>query len=107
MDSLQSTIDAAWEGRAELAPERSPASVREAVNEVLEALDAGHLRVAEKRDGNWITHQWVKKAVLLSFRPAHNQPIGLGGAQRSEEHTSELQSHVNLVCRLLLEKKKK
>src|SRR5690242_11375874 len=81
MDSLQSTIDAAWEGRAELAPERSPASVREAVTEVLEALDAGHLRVAEKRDGNWITHQWVKKAVLLSFRLAHNQPIGLAGAQ--------------------------
>jgi len=79
MDSLQSTIDAAWEGRAELAPDRAPASVREAVNEVIEALDSGRLRVAEKRDGAWITHQWIKKAVLLSFRLAPNQSIGLAG----------------------------
>jgi 2,3,4,5-tetrahydropyridine-2-carboxylate N-succinyltransferase len=51
------------------------------VNEVIEALDAGRLRVAEKRDGAWITHQWIKKAVLLSFRLAPNQPIGLAGPQ--------------------------
>jgi len=81
MDSLQSTIDAAWEGRTELAPDRAPGAVRAAVSEVVDALDAGRLRVAEKRDGAWITHQWIKKAVLLSFRLAPNQPIGLAGPQ--------------------------
>src|SRR3954453_14788529 len=81
METLQSTIDAAWEGRAELAPGRAPAAVVAAVDEVIDALDAGRLRVAEKRDGEWITHQWIKKAVLLSFRLAPNQPIGLAGAQ--------------------------
>ena len=79
MDSLQSTIESAWEGRADLSPERAPAAVREAVAEVIEALDAGRVRVAEKRDGAWITHQWIKKAVLLSFRLSGNQPIGLAG----------------------------
>ena len=81
MDSLQSTIDAAWEARAELSPTAAPASVRDAVAHVLDALDRGHVRVAEKIDGAWVTHQWIKKAVLLSFRLADNAPIGLAGPQ--------------------------
>jgi 2,3,4,5-tetrahydropyridine-2-carboxylate N-succinyltransferase len=48
---------------------------------VIDALDRGALRVAEKIDGAWVTHQWVKKAVLLSFRLADNAPIGLAGPQ--------------------------
>jgi 2,3,4,5-tetrahydropyridine-2-carboxylate N-succinyltransferase len=79
MDNLQSTIDSAWDARAELSPASAPAAVREAVAHVIDALDAGRLRVAEKRDGAWITHQWIKKAVLLSFRLADNAPIGLAG----------------------------
>jgi len=79
MDQLQATLDAAWETRANLTPAGAPAAVREAVSEVIDALDAGRLRVAEKRDGGWVTHQWIKKAVLLSFRLADNQPIGLAG----------------------------
>jgi 2,3,4,5-tetrahydropyridine-2-carboxylate N-succinyltransferase len=79
MDNLQSTIDAAWEARAELAPARAPAAIRDAVAHVIDELDAGRLRVAEKRDGAWVTHQWIKKAVLLSFRLADNVPIGLAG----------------------------
>jgi 2,3,4,5-tetrahydropyridine-2-carboxylate N-succinyltransferase len=75
----QATIDAAWEARANLTPAGAPADVRAAVNEVIDALDAGRLRVAEKRDGAWVTHQWIKKAVLLSFRLADNHPIGLAG----------------------------
>jgi 2,3,4,5-tetrahydropyridine-2-carboxylate N-succinyltransferase len=77
MQDLQATIDAAWERRAELAPRSAPADVREAVETVIGELDAGRLRVAEKLDGRWITHQWVKKAVLLSFRLADSVPIGL------------------------------
>jgi 2,3,4,5-tetrahydropyridine-2-carboxylate N-succinyltransferase len=79
MDTLQSTIDSAWEARAALSPASAPAPVRDAVAHVVDELDAGRLRVAEKRDGEWITHQWIKKAVLLSFRLADNAPIGLAG----------------------------
>jgi len=81
MDNLQATLDAAWEARAGLSPSDAPAAVREAVDHVIAELDAGHLRVAEKRGGAWITHQWIKKAVLLSFRLADNEPIGLAGPQ--------------------------
>jgi len=81
MSDLQSTIDAAWETRAELSPKTAPSAVQDAVGHVLAELDAGRLRVAEKIGGAWQTHQWVKKAVLLSFRLADNAPIGLAGPQ--------------------------
>jgi 2,3,4,5-tetrahydropyridine-2,6-dicarboxylate N-succinyltransferase len=79
MDALQSTIESAWEARNTLSSGNAPAPLREAVMHVIDGLDAGRLRVAEKRDGAWITHQWIKKAVLLSFRLADNAPIGLAG----------------------------
>src|SRR5437660_11542242 len=79
MDDLQQTVDAAWESRASLSPASAPAAVRDAVARIIDDLDAGRLRVAEKRDGAWTTHQWIKKAVLLSFRLADNMPIGLAG----------------------------
>ena len=75
---LQTTIDAAWERRAEINPE-SDGDVRDAVHAALGALDRGELRVAEKRDGKWHTNQWLKKAVLLSFRLADSELIGGGG----------------------------
>ena len=75
MSDLQPTIDAAWESRATLAPSAAPAAVRDAVAHVIGELDAGRLRVAERVDGAWITHQWIKKAVLLSFRLADNAPM--------------------------------
>ena len=64
---LQNAIDRAWEARETLSPS-SGGAVRDAVNAALEALDSGRLRVAEKQDRDWIVHQWLKKAVLLSFR---------------------------------------
>jgi 2,3,4,5-tetrahydropyridine-2,6-dicarboxylate N-succinyltransferase len=81
MASLQQTIDAAWEVRTDLSPSRASADVRDAVRHVIDELGAGRLRVAEKIDGAWVTHQWIKKAVLLSFRLADNAPIGLAGPQ--------------------------
>ncbi len=68
MNDLQTTIDAAWETRATLAPATAPAAVRDAVAHVIDELDAGRVRVAEKLNGDWVVRQWVKKAVLLSFR---------------------------------------
>ena len=79
MEPLQQTIDAAWERRADLDPATAPAPIREAVDFVIGELDAGRLRVAEKRGSEWVTHQWLKKAVLLSFRLSHTVPIGLAG----------------------------
>ena len=81
MDTLQHTIDAAWESRSDLSPASAAPAIRDAVSHVIDELDAGRLRVAEKVDGAWITHQWIKKAVLLSFRLADNVPIGLSGPQ--------------------------
>jgi 2,3,4,5-tetrahydropyridine-2-carboxylate N-succinyltransferase len=81
MDDLQHTIDAAWERRSELAPANTPAEVRDAVAHVIAALDRGELRVATKEASGWTTHQWIKKAVLLSFRLADNAPIGIAGPQ--------------------------
>ena len=75
--SLQTTIDAAWERRSELSSQTAPAEVLDAVASAIAELDTGRLRVAEKADGKWITHQWLKKAVLLSFRLADNVAIGL------------------------------
>ncbi|RUO36310.1 2,3,4,5-tetrahydropyridine-2,6-dicarboxylate N-succinyltransferase [Aliidiomarina sanyensis] len=68
MSQLQQTIENAFENRGELSPSKAPEAIRAAVNEVLAGLDAGTLRVAEKIDGAWVVHEWVKKAVLLSFR---------------------------------------
>jgi 2,3,4,5-tetrahydropyridine-2-carboxylate N-succinyltransferase len=72
MQDLQRIIDQAWENRASLNPGAAPAQLSEAVEHVLNDLDQGKLRVAERIDGQWVTHQWIKKAVLISFRLEDN-----------------------------------
>ena len=74
---LAKTVDAAWEDRAGISPQTNGA-VREAVAEALALVDSGKVRVAEKIDGTWVTHQWLKKAVLLSFRLTDNGIIDNG-----------------------------
>jgi 2,3,4,5-tetrahydropyridine-2-carboxylate N-succinyltransferase len=76
MHTLQQTIDSAWEQRGELSPATASSTIRDAVASALDELDAGRLRVAEKRGAEWLTHQWLKKAVLLSFRLTENSPTG-------------------------------
>ncbi|MDE4009830.1 2,3,4,5-tetrahydropyridine-2,6-dicarboxylate N-succinyltransferase [Glaesserella parasuis] len=73
--SLQAIIEAAFERRAEITPKTVDAQTRAAVEEVIKGLDNGSLRVAEKIDGEWVVNQWVKKAVLLSFRINENEII--------------------------------
>jgi 2,3,4,5-tetrahydropyridine-2-carboxylate N-succinyltransferase len=75
----QSIIENAWEQRTDINPSNAPAEVRKAVQDVLEQLNTGALRVASKENGDWVTHQWIKKAVLLSFRLEDNKPMPAGG----------------------------
>ena len=78
-DPLQSTIEAAWEDRDSINFD-TVGEVRDAVNLALDGLDSGAMRVAEKVDGDWVTHQWLKMAVLLSFRLNDSRPISGGPA---------------------------
>ena len=80
--SLASFIEDAFERRTEFSPKSAPQDVRDAVNEALALLDSGAARVAEKIDGEWQVHQWLKKAVLLSFRLNDNVPIPAGGGMQ-------------------------
>lgn len=75
MQQLQNVIETAFERRADITPANVDTVTREAVKQVISLLDSGALRVAEKIDGQWVTHQWLKKAVLLSFRINDNQVI--------------------------------
>ena len=77
-DALETTIEALWEDRDSLSPATSGAA-RDAVNAALELLDSGTRRVAEKLDGQWTVNQWLKKAVLLSFRINDMETISGGG----------------------------
>lgn len=78
---LQTIIDDAWEARASLSAQDAPAAIRDAVEAAIEGLDKGRLRVAEKTagDSQWHVNQWLKKAVLLSFRLRDNEPMPAGG----------------------------
>ncbi len=72
MSDLETVIEEAFERRAQINPLSGDANVREAVDEALSLLDSGAARVAEKRDGTWVVNEWLKKAVLLSFRLTDN-----------------------------------
>ena len=72
------TIEQAFENRAQISPTNADPNIRSAVQQVLSHLDAGTLRVAEKTAGAWVVNQWVKKAVLLSFRLEDNSVMPAG-----------------------------
>lgn len=78
LKTLQQTIETAFENRANLSPQDIPTDLNTAVNDVLARLDDGSLRVAEKINGEWVVNQWVKKAVLLSFRLNDNRVMNGG-----------------------------
>ncbi len=92
MDKAIKIIDEAWEGRASLNSASTPRPVRDAVEEAIAGLDSGRLRVAEKSGGQWITHQWLKKAVLLSFRIQDNRVIEGGEARYYDKVPSKFDS---------------
>lgn len=81
MQKLQTIIDSAFAERANLTPNNVPSNVKHAVGEIVDLLDKGKIRIAEKTDGHWQTHEWLKKAVLLYFR-IHDNEIFQGGYTR-------------------------
>ncbi len=96
---LQTVINQAWDERASLSPTAAPASVREAVEHVIAALDAGTLRVAEKAGSDWVVHQWLKKAVLLSFRLQDNAVMGQAPLQFFDKVASKFEGYDDAAFR--------
>ena len=78
MSTLQTTIEQAFEQRTTYSPDSVPTTVKNAVSEALNLLDTGAARVAEPQENGWIIHEWLKKAVLLSFR-IHDNEISQAG----------------------------
>ena len=81
MSQLENIINEAFEQRADITPGNVSAEIRNAVTDTLNQLDKGLLRVAEKINGDWVTHQWIKKAVLLSFRINENRLMDGGNTR--------------------------
>ncbi len=73
---LKAVIEAAYERRAEITPQNAPRDLKAAVHETIESLDSGARRVAEPSAAGWRVNEWLKKAVLLSFRISANEVIG-------------------------------
>ncbi len=76
--NTRATIEQAFENRADLSPDQAPRRVLEAVEQTISELDQGALRVAEPGPEGWVVNEWVKKAVLLSFRLNDNQIVDGG-----------------------------
>ncbi len=76
---LRTSIESAFESRASLTPKSVSPELRRDVESAIELLDSGTLRVAQREEGRWHVTEWLKKAVLLSFRINDNAPMGGGG----------------------------
>lgn len=81
MQKLEKIVNEAFENRADFDSKTVSAEVRSAVEKSLQLLDSGEARVAEKKDGDWVVNQWLKKAVLLSFKINDNRPMEGGSTQ--------------------------
>src|SRR6202035_873094 len=71
-------IDEAYEARAQLNPRNTPPGLRAAIEKTIDLLNEGQLRVAQPESGAWRVNQWLKKAVLLSFRINDNESLPAG-----------------------------
>ncbi|WP_111980107.1 2,3,4,5-tetrahydropyridine-2,6-dicarboxylate N-succinyltransferase [Algibacillus agarilyticus] len=81
MSELKNIIESAFEVRAEITPGTVSPEIKSAIEEAIQLIDSGKARVAEKIDGEWVVNQWLKKAVLLSFRINDNAPMDGGETQ--------------------------
>jgi 2,3,4,5-tetrahydropyridine-2-carboxylate N-succinyltransferase len=92
-DTLQTLIETAWDNRADISPAKHDPAIRKAVDGVIAELDAGSLRVAEKLAGEWVVHQWIKKAVLLSFRLQDNVVMEEGSTRYYDKVPTKFASY--------------
>jgi len=79
--TLQTLIESSFERRNDISPRNFPRELETALDEVLHLLDSGQARVAEKKDGQWVVNDWLKKGVLLYFR-THDNALVEGGFTR-------------------------
>jgi len=93
MSQLEKIINDAFEQRAEITPATVSAEIRDAVEETINLLDAGTLRVAEKVNSDWVVNQWLKKAVLLSFRINENRVMEGGNTRYYDKVESKFASY--------------
>lgn len=106
MEKLESIIEAAFDQRDQLSSKKTPTDIDQAIQETIQLLDDGKVRVAEKQGKDWVVNEWVKKAVLLSFRTQENMPLNAGFTQffdkvplKFAEHSQEsfVESGVRVV----------
>jgi len=93
MSQLEKIINDAFENRADITPATVSPKVRAAVEEAINLLDSGKARVAEKTSGEWVTNQWLKKAVLLSFRINENKLMDGGNTRYYDKVDSKFASY--------------
>ncbi len=93
MSNLENIINDAFENRADISPANVSAEIRSAVEEAINMLDAGTARVAEKTTGKWVVNQWLKKAVLLSFRINENRVIEGGNTRYYDKVEAKFSTH--------------
>jgi 2,3,4,5-tetrahydropyridine-2-carboxylate N-succinyltransferase len=93
MSQLEKIINDAFENRADISPSSVSAEVRSAVEEAINLLDSGKARVAEKTSGEWVTNQWLKKAVLLSFRINENRLMDGGNTRYYDKVDSKFANY--------------
>lgn len=91
--NLQEIIEAAFERRADLSPQNADKELIQAIAETLNQLESGRLRVAEPTANGWQVNQWVKKAVLLSFRTQDNEVMAGGATQYFDKVPSRFAHH--------------
>ncbi|OGT35921.1 MAG: 2,3,4,5-tetrahydropyridine-2,6-dicarboxylate N-succinyltransferase [Gammaproteobacteria bacterium RIFCSPHIGHO2_12_FULL_37_14] len=95
MQKLQATIESAYEDRLKLSPKHVSSEIKHAVNEIITLLDNGKIRIAEKIDGHWYTHQWLKKAILLYFRIHDNEVISADFTQFFDKIPLKFSDHTH------------
>ncbi len=93
MSNLEKIINDAFENRADITPSTVSAEIRSAVEDAINMLDAGTARVAEKTSGEWVVNQWLKKAVLLSFKINENRVIEGGNTRYYDKVEAKFSTH--------------
>lgn len=93
MEQYAPIIDAAWEDRANISASNYDNDLKFAIEQVFDGLDSGEIRICEKVDGAWLTHQWIKKAVLLSFRITGNDTSEAGCFKYFDKVPLKFESH--------------